>query len=96
MTEWEQKERVDMGAALIALSDCAGRSTSKKLFVEYLSKDHRTRQQCITGLMLEWFKHLASLNENQYDLRNEASVKIAKKIIDAISEDGYVPTLPYF
>jgi hypothetical protein len=62
-----------------------------------MSREHRTHQQSVTGLMLEWFKYLASLDENhRYDLRNEASVKLAKKIIDAISVDGYVPSLPYY
>jgi hypothetical protein len=85
-----------MMAAVRALSDIIGRSSSRKLFVEFAAQDHRTRQQSLTGVMLAWFEHLASLNEHGYDLRNEASVVIAKKIINAISEDGYVPALPYF
>jgi len=96
MTEWERKEVDDMKNAVMSLSDISARSSSKKLFVDNLALDHRTRQQCMTGLMLEWFKHLASLNDYNYDLRNQASVLLAKKIIDAIGENGYVPPLPYF
>ena len=58
-----------------------------------MSREHRTLQQVMTGLMLSWFEHLASLSDKpgHYDLRNEASVKVAKKVMEAT---GGVTRLP--
>ena len=60
-------------------------------FVEELSRTHRTLQQAATGVMVGWFIHLASLREKGYfDGRNEASVKLAERIISgAAFEDTY-------
>ena len=57
-------------------------------FVEGLSREHRTIQQTATGVMLLWLRHLASLNEHEYDLRNEAAVQAAKICIEALNTDG--------
>lgn len=62
-------------------------------FVAHMANEHRTLQQGFTRLCVAWFEHLASLNENQYDLRNEASVKLAKKFI-AATGDKYDRGLP--
>ena len=44
-----------------------------------------------TGLFLAWMQHLASLNDNYYDLRNEDAVKLSKVCIRAIDEAGMIP-----
>ncbi len=51
-------------------------------FVEGFSNEHRTLQQGFTRLTMAWLRHLASLGEYQYDGRNEASVKLAKKLLE--------------
>jgi len=94
-TDWKQKELVDVQIAVSALSICANRSHSAKIFVDEMSREHRTLQQSMTGLMLIWFEHLSKLNDNQYDLRNEDSVRIAKVIMKAISDADMVPHLRY-
>ena len=48
-----------------------------KEFAEAMSRQHRTLQQNFTGACVAWLQHLASLDEGQYDLRNEASVQLA-------------------
>ena len=89
--DWQKKERDDMAAAVRALSDCANRGHSGKLFVEFMAQEHRTLQQQMTGLFLAWMAHLASLNDNYYDLRNEDAVKLSKVCIRAIDDAGMVP-----
>ena len=55
-----------------------------KAFVEFASRQHRTLQQTFTNLCFAWIRHLASLEENQYDGRNEYSVKVAKEIVEKV------------
>lgn len=48
--------------------------------VQAIARDHRTLQQAFTGLAVAWLTHLANLSEGQYDLRNAASVDLARAI----------------
>jgi hypothetical protein len=86
-------EPPDMQAAVEALSNVANHGASGKEFVESMANEHRTLQQAMTGLMLAWFKHLAALPEGHYDLRNEASVRIAKKIMTAVDGATHLPCI---
>ena len=61
-------------------------------FAKAMGRQHRTLQQNFTKVCFAWIQHLASLEENQYDLRNEASVKAAKKIVAGV--DKYDLMLP--
>ena len=55
--------------------------------VELMSREHRTLQQQMTQVCLLWLKHLTSLEEhNGYDLRNEASVKLAKRLLSEVED----------
>ena len=56
--------------------------------VELIARQHRTLQQSFTRLCVAWLRHLSKLNENQYDARNEASVKLAKKMLADVKDDG--------
>jgi len=49
-------------------------------FINTMGNDHRTLQQSFTRLCAKWFLYLAEKEDGQYDLRNEASVNLAKKI----------------
>ena len=64
-------------------------NSDNKNFVESMAIQHRTLQQAFTGLCLNWFAYLATLNENQYDARNEYSVKVAKTIAEKIPDIKY-------
>lgn len=90
-TEREQLERDMVRDAVRLLSRIANSGASTKMFVEEMSREHRTLQQVMTGMMLAWFNHLAKLADEEYDLRNEASVKTARKIVEAT---GGVTRLP--
>ena len=53
-----------------------------KEFARLMSHEHRTLQQQFTKLCIAWLKELSE-TEN-YDLRNEGSVKFAKSIKDKL------------
>lgn len=64
-----------------------------KEFVETICyKTHRTLQQSLfkvmVGLMKEWAK---CSEENNFDLRNEATVNLCKEINDKFGERFYLP-----
>ena len=61
-----------------------GDSERVNLLIEAMANDHRTLQQGFTRLALAWLVHLAGLKEGHYDLRNEASVKLAKKLLEGV------------
>lgn len=62
------------------------------LIVSELGREHRTLQQKVTALAVGWLEHLAELPEGRYDLRNEASVKLARKLL--AGTDKYDRGLP--
>lgn len=55
-----------------------GRNASD--LIQAIARDHRTLQQAFTGVCVAWFNHLAALTEGQYDLRNAASVDLARAV----------------
>ena len=61
-------------------------------FVKQMSRQHRTLQQAFTRICQAWFLHLANLEESHYDLRNEASVELAKKIKVTL-ENSHLPLI---
>lgn len=52
---------------------------NSKEFCETMGNQHRTLQQSFTRLCVEWFKYLSTTQS--YDGRNEASVNLAKEIM---------------
>jgi hypothetical protein len=84
----ERDELAQVEAAVAALSKIANRSLSPELFIRCMDREHRTLQQSMSGLMLRWFKHLSELPAGHYDLRNQASVEMARKVMTAT--DGYI------
>ena len=64
----------------------------EEFFIREMGREHRTLQQGFTRLCRAWFLYLASLEECHYDLRNEASVELAKKI-KATLEDNPLPLI---
>lgn len=73
------------------LSDIANRSGMRggKEILELLSNDHNTIQQNFTRMCVQWFEILAE-KEKYIDLRNEASIKLAKEFVSKI-ENRYLP-----
>lgn len=52
-----------------------------------MSREHRTLQQGFTRLAVAWILDLAK--REHYDLRNEASVTLAKKIVEKVGSEGF-------
>lgn len=61
-------------------------SIDEKGFIEAMSSEHRTLQQSFTRLVLKWIEHCAS-DEYRHDLRNEASHKISKQLVDLFQKE---------
>jgi len=92
---WElaqEREAVEAAESVSRFTNRMG--FSGELFVSAMSKQHRTLQQSFTRICLMWLVHLAELPEGWYDLRNEASVKIAKKLMGG-EDTKYIHCLPH-
>ena len=62
--------------------------------IKLMSREHRTLQQQMTQVCVLWLKHLATLDEPGYDLRNEASVRLAKRLLSEVEENNlYLPLI---
>ena len=61
-------------------------------FIREMGREHRTLQQGFTRLCRAWFLYLANLEESHYDLRNEASVELARKIKVTL-ENNHLPLI---
>ena len=78
------------------LGDFANRSSARsdKELVEELGKQHRTIQQAITRIFVEWMRHLHGQAGGNYDARNEASVMLARAMFEEIlPEKLYLPLI---
>lgn len=53
-------------------------------FIQAMSTEHRTLQQSVTRLMLQWLEHVAS-PEYRRDLRNESSHLVCKEMINGFN-----------
>jgi hypothetical protein len=68
-----------------------GSSSNNEGFARLMGCEHRTLQQNFTRLCTVWFEHLSKVKNRRYDLRNEASVKLAKKFVEKLKDDIYLP-----
>lgn len=58
-------------------------------FVEQLTRrEHRTLQQSAMGLFLDCIEAWADKEEHEYDLRNEDTVRLCRKIKAALTAGG--------
>lgn len=72
-----------------------GDSDFAKVAEEVTTRVHRTLQQKLMGLFVAVIASWAAKTEHQYDLRNEATVKLAKRIIEATGDkyDRHLPCI---
>lgn len=65
-------------------------SLNPKEFVEVVTGDHRTLQQAAFRLFISCIKEWAT--HEHYDARNETTVKLSKRIVEALGDDmDYIP-----
>jgi len=60
-------------------------SNKNKEFIAEMNREHRTLQQSLTKLCLEWLENCAS-EEYNFDGRNEASHKIANVMVEGFHD----------
>ena len=73
-----------------------GGTRANREFIEKMSKEHRTLQQRFTQLCFDWLSHCDKLKDTgRYDGRNEASVKIAKKLTDYMDKEDLTSNRHY-
>lgn len=59
-------------------------------FNKLMLKSHPVLQQIFTNLCLDWLKKMST---QEPDLRNQASVQISKKIMEAVEDDIDFPMM---
>ena len=86
-----ESDTADAEFVVKVLTDFANRSDQDhKEFSEELAGQHRTLQQGVTRLFMDWMRLAAA--DVHYDLRNEATVLLARKMRDTLEEnDFYLP-----
>lgn len=94
MTYREKAQERARGAAEALLKFVNRMDFDAVAFAKTICASHRTLQRSVMGLMLMVIDEMARHHDNGgYDLRNEDSVTVAKKIVEAISENGCMPGL---
>lgn len=91
--DWEEKSRQEAHNVAQAISrflNVMGEDRLK-LLVEEVGRDHRTLQQKFTRVCMLWMEHLAG--QEHFDLRNEASVMLARKIMQIPARDRALPLI---
>lgn len=63
---------------------------TNKAFVDEMSREHRTLQQNFTRLCITWLERLATVETHNTDMRNEASVALAKEFVEKV-ESRHLP-----
>lgn len=58
-------------------------------FAERMMSEHRTLQQSTMRLFIAIIREWSQ--QEYYDLRNEATIKLSKKIINALDDTDYLP-----
>lgn len=90
--EAEKKEAVELVEKLASYVNVMGKKYDP--FVERLIYGtHRTLQQSVFGLFLQCIKGWAELEERWTDPRNEATVEVCKKIMEAVEGRTRLPLI---
>jgi hypothetical protein len=90
--EKERKECEEIFSKMFHKINGADRELTK-VFKEKLSTEHRTLQQGFWRMVVELIIQTSEVPENRYDLRNEASVKMCKEIVDKLGDKLYLPLI---
>lgn len=68
-------------------------SSKEKAFIEEMNREHRTLQQSFTKLCLAWIENCAR-EDYPHDLRNEASHKVSKEVVEGFRQSKKEITNP--
>lgn len=82
----EAREATQAADALTDYVNVMGRKYGA--FVAAILRSHRTLQQNVMRMFMQLVK---AWSESRYDGRNEATVKLAKEIMEAVGDSIYLP-----
>lgn len=69
---------------------CNVMTHNKEEFIEEMSYEHRTLQQCFTNLCFAWIRKCAEKHDDgNFDARNEWSCKVSKQIVEKVEDVAY-------
>lgn len=75
------------------MNSLGGNEKEQQAFVDTILNSHRTLQQSTCGLLVKVFDGWATMKaDGYYDLRNEATVKLAERVSKAV-EGEYLPLI---
>lgn len=91
-TERDLADEKWAGEAVQNLTNFVNKYTCpEKVFARLMMNEHRTLQQSTMRLFMatieEWSK------QEHYDLRNEQTIKICKKIMEALGDERHLPLI---
>ena len=89
----EPRNQNTTDAAEVISRFCNGMSAHERAaFIGIMARDHRTLQQGFTKVCVDWLLHLSQVEH--YDGRNEASVKLAKRLVGDLDKyDLHLPLI---
>jgi hypothetical protein len=79
MCGMENKNGEEMAMAFLKFINNMG--VDEEGFVKELCDSHRTLQQSVMRIFIRFVREMAKKEEGFYDLRNEASVELAREIM---------------
>ena len=83
--DWNKKNKENAEEAAKVLTKAVNNMCfDMKAFVETIMREHRTLQQNVFEAMLHLCEAWAALPENRYDLRNQYTVEISRKIMEIV------------
>lgn len=86
--EWEDRNNFNAEVIDTMINDFG---FDEKIIAEKMANNHPTLQQNFMRLCMRFIENMAG--KEYYDGRNEASVKTAKQIIEALGGTAYLPTV---
>lgn len=88
----EEKNGVFLAEQIMRMLNMFGGGHANEAFMNHMTTNHRTLQQRFTAFCFVWIKICAEKEKSKdYDLRNEASVKLCRKIVDQFGDQMYLP-----
>lgn len=86
IADWSEKDKYNENFVSDMVNDFG---FNYKSVAKAMANDHCTLQQNFMRLCFEFIRQMSE--KKYFDGRNEASVKLAKKIVESVGEETYLP-----
>ena len=95
MSYYEIQEKKAVNQILQSINTFADfKKTDFKKIANLIANDHPTLQQSFMRLAMEFIRIESDKTENQYDLRNEATIKLCQLIKEKLPYEDFNGRLP--